>query len=228
MPVNRFYHPAPLKDIIVLAGAELKHLSQVIRAGEGEVVELFDGKGTLATATILSLTKREGSLQINETTYTPAPPPLILAQALTRINKLDLIVEKCTELGVTAFHLFPGERSERKELSDHQLERLHHLIIAACKQSGRVWLPQISVQKVISKWEKPSGIAIFGDPTATRLLRDFEPRDVTVICNGPESGLSDTEERLLSALGYKPCRWNEATLRSETAAIAAVALLRSS
>lgn len=225
MPVNRFYHPGPLSDTVLLEGSELKHLTQVVRTVEGEQVELFDGKGTLATAVVSSVSKREAHLKIETTRKLPPPRELTLAQALTRTNRLDMIVEKCTELGMTELLLFPGDRSERKELSAHKQERLLHLMVAACKQSGRVWLPKLAIGKAISKWEKDERVCVYGDPSGSTSLIELRDQGVDLICNGPESGFSEPEQSHLQELGFIPCRWNEAVLRTETAAIAAVAVL---
>lgn len=223
MPINRFFLDAVLKDQVILDDQEFRHLAQVVRVKTGETVELFNGKGDLATATVVSMDKKSAQLLIIETKHHKPSAPLILAQALPRINRLDYLIEKCTELGMTELWLFPGELSERKSLTEHQLERLNHLTIAACKQSGRLWLPTIKWLDAISKWKTPLK-AVFGDPTASVSLMDSNPLP-EVLCIGPESGFTDNEHTLLAKLGAQPRVWNNAVLRTDTAAISGVAIL---
>jgi 16S rRNA (uracil1498-N3)-methyltransferase len=224
MPINRFYLDAQLKDKVVLDDLEFRHMTQVVRVREGETVELFNGKGDLAKAVLVAIEKKQARLSIFETIHEEKPIPLILAQALPRINRLDFLIEKCTELGMTELWLFPGELSERKSLTEHQIERLVHLTIAACKQSGRLWLPAIKWLDGISKWKTPIN-GVFGDPDArTSLLALDKHPEVIVI--GPESGFTASETQHLASLGATPCIWNDAVLRTDTAAISGVAIIQ--
>lgn len=129
MPAYRFYQ---LED-------DTHHMIKVMRVRPGDTVELVDGKGTLSTAKLLN----NGELEIISTTFEERRPPCILAQALPKQNKLELIIEKATELGASEFWLFPGEQSERTALSDNHRRRLDQLLISAMKQCGTLYLPTI-------------------------------------------------------------------------------------
>lgn len=225
MPVYRFYVDAKLTDQISLEGVEMRHMTQIVRAKTGQEIELFNGRGDLAVGRILSLDKKEVRLEVLKSQHYLQTETLILAQALPLINRLDFILEKCTELGIAEMRLFAGELSERKSLTEHQMERLRQLTIAACKQSGRLWLPKITWIDPISDWKGPIDRSIFGDPShdAEPLLKLKEKP--TLVCIGPESGLSKDEKAKLKKLGVKASIWNKAVLRTDTAAISAAAIV---
>lgn len=226
MPINRFYFDGPFESEILLEGTEHRHLAQVVRGEVGEEIELFNGKGDLAIAVISRLEKKAALCTIKETKRAGPPKKLILAQAIPRINRLDFIVEKCTELGITELRLFSSERSERKELNEHQINRLSLLTIAACKQSGRLWVPVIKCVKPLMNWKEKLSNAIYGDPRSTASPLIGLDKKPELVCIGPESGFTDEEERHLQSLGCTGCNWNEAILRTDTAAISAVAIIQ--
>ena len=207
MPVNRLYTPE-ITDHVVLTGDEHRHLHNVLRAKPGQSVELVDGRGTLAKAVVA-----EGGLRVTESHQEPEPPELLLLQALPKMTKLELIIEKGTELGVTTFHLFPGERSEIEAISENKLARLHHILIAALKQSGRLYLPKIVISPSIPTTDLPT---YYGDPDATKPLQAAVPCAIAI---GPESGFTSEEKKQFGS----PIRLHHNTLRCETAAIAALA-----
>lgn len=207
MPANRFYVPE-ITDCVHLPRDEYRHLTTVMRAKPGDVVELVDGRGTLAHATFT-----EKGLEVTESHHEPAPRPLVLLQALPKTAKLELIVEKGTELGVTTFHLFPGARSDSKALSENKLARLRHIVIAALKQSGRLYLPEIILSHTIPSVDIP---LYYGDPDATQSIDAPLPCAIAI---GPESGFTEKEKKQLGT----PVRLHHNTLRCETAAITALA-----
>ncbi|MCB1119475.1 MAG: 16S rRNA (uracil(1498)-N(3))-methyltransferase, partial [Chlamydiia bacterium] len=148
MPAERFFAPLPHTS---LTGEECRHLIRVMRARVGDTIELIDGKGTLTTAEITAIDKERCLLRpLKQHHFPPTLPPLILAQALPRQNRLDTIVEKGTELGMSTLWLFPGDRSEKKGVS---LERLTAITIAATKQCGRLHLPTIALMPPLTEWE---------------------------------------------------------------------------
>lgn len=225
MPVYRFYHDSKLNGEVLLEGLEHRHLTQVVKVRVDDSVELFNGKGDLASAKVIALDKKSARLAITSLHHEVRTEHLIIAQGLPLINRLDFILEKCTELGIKELKLFGGELSERKSLTDHQLDRLRQLTIAACKQSGRLWLPELTWCDPISKWKTPIENGIYGDPVADAGPLLKLEKTPEFVCIGPESGLSKTEKKQLAKLGLKPCTWNEAVLRTDTAAISAAAII---
>jgi len=229
MAENRFYLDAPLKEgsLVRLEGEEAHHLHRVMRRNEGDLVEIVNGRHQLAIAQVTQIEKRAVHLKLQEVNTTPPPPfQIILAQALLRPKNLDLVIEKGTELGATAFYLFPGERSEKQTLSSTQKERLRHLSISALKQCGRLDLPQILEKPPLTAWEKPEGTLLYGDLSSTSPLPS--PTGDTLIFIGPEKGLSSAEEKILSnTFKASGIRLNSNILRAETAAICSLSLIAS-
>lgn len=225
MPVERFYSPTPFSTgaPCILEEEELHHL-QVIRLRVGEKVELVNGKGELAQATLISLEKRRAQLMIDSVTRSASSGPIrILAQAIPRFNRLEFILEKGTELGATAFWLFPGERSEKSSFSDNQSQRMIQLTIAAMKQCGRLDLPLIELHPPLLSWTNLSYPLLYGDtrqeaPPLTTLLGPL------ILLIGPEGGLSPAElTHLDGPLAAQGHRLHSNILRTDTAAITLLA-----
>lgn len=223
MPHDRFYIDAPLKGEVLLDGEEFHHLSRVMRKKEGDVVELLNGKNTLALATLSSISKRGASLIVTQSEdKKPLLPPLKLIQAIPKLSHLELILQKGTELGASHFYLYPSSLSEKKELSANQKRRLHLILIGAMKQCGRLDLP-------ILEWGFPplEGKVFFGDLSLDApSLSEVASLPATFIV-GPEKGFTkeETAELHTKAQGV---RINPYTLRAETAAIAGLAILAQS
>lgn len=228
MPDNRYYLDQPLEKgkTLCLEGDEWHHLTHVMRRKEGDSLEIVNGQGQLATARLATLRKKSGDIEIEKVTEQPEPKrTLILAQAYPLPSKLEWIVEKGTELGASAFWLFPGERGEKSSLSDNQRRRLHQLTISAMKQCGRLYLPPIVEKPPLAKWQPLEGQAFFGDLNSHIPLPHLPPSGTFILFIGPESGFSDNEIKILNKLNAKGLRLHSNILRTETAAICALSLL---
>jgi 16S rRNA (uracil1498-N3)-methyltransferase len=228
MPVERFYSAESLEQgsKVTFEGAEFHHLKHVIRSKEGDLVELVNGKGDLASVRIESLGKKRASLLVESARSSKRSSfSLILIQAIPRPSRLDTILEKGTELGVTEFWLFPGERSERK-IAQTQLPRLHSVTVAALKQCGRLFLPTMQIIPSVLKWERVPENCWYGDFSSDS--KPLRPASQSAIVIGPESGLTSKEVEYLKALGAKPASLHPNTLRTDTAAICALSLLSQS
>jgi len=229
MPAERYYlsEKFGVGEELFLVEDEFQHLTRVMRAKESEEIELVNGAGGLASAIIERLEKKRAVLKIEKvSTESPSSKKIILAQAIPRINRLDFIVEKGTELGMSELWLFPGKLSERKDLSEHQLNRLKAVTIASMKQCGRLFLPNILLKKPLDKWESLPSPAFFGDlnPQAP-LLQSTKIPDQVIFFIGPESGFTDDEEKKLQTLGAQGVKLHPNILRTDTAALVALALL---
>ncbi|NGX48225.1 MAG: Ribosomal RNA small subunit methyltransferase E [Chlamydiae bacterium] len=224
MPENRFFLDQPFeKDLTAkITGDELKHL-RVMRREMGDTIELVNGRNQLAHAKITSLDKDAATLILSEITTNPPPKQqLILAQALLKPKNLDFVIEKGTELGATAFWLFPGQRSEKKSLSPTQIQRCRHLAISALKQCGRLDLPEIREMPPLADWvEFPPGELFFGNLNSKNIFTP--PEGDSTLFVGPEKGFSQEEEDLLSKHA-KGVRLHPYVLRAETAALCFLSL----
>lgn len=233
MPSERYFHPEFLKtdQIIHVKDQELHHLLNVMRTRLGEKVEMVNGQGQLAKAILQSIEKKSASLHVESVeTFPQTPERLILAQGMPRQNRLEFIIEKGTELGMTEIWLFPASRSEKKDFSPNQLERLNILTIAAMKQCGRLFLPKIVVMPPLKQWKNQICHIFFGDtnPEALPFLSTWQklaPIDQAIFCIGPESGFAPDEIAVLQKLQAHGVKLHPNILRTDTAAIAALTLL---
>lgn len=234
MPTERYFLPGPL-DVgakKTLLASEFHHLARVMRARVGDSVEIVNGVGVLAFATVENIAKDQATLLIEQLETTlPNKHKLILAQAFPRPNRLDFILEKGTELGVDEFWLFPGHLSQKKDFSVNQLERTRTLTIAAMKQSGRLTLPEVKIMPALEKWSCVEGSAFFGDldEAATPLWTALKHQSLAssiIFFTGPESGWSLEETALLKAKGVSSVLLNKNILRTDTASMVAISLIQ--
>lgn len=233
MPANRFYTEDELKpgSSAQIRGAEHHHLAHVMRIEKGEEVELVNGRGFLAKATLLQSGRQEALASIEEVSFEPLPENrVIIAQALPKLNRLEFIIEKCTELGMDELWLFPGEKSEKKEMKETQLKRMEAIAISAMKQSGRLYLPKLFIKAHFAKWkEKLPENLFFGDvdPLAPKLLSAWERnREGSIVFFiGPESGFSVSETAALKKMGALGVKLHRNILRAETAPLVALSII---
>jgi 16S rRNA (uracil1498-N3)-methyltransferase len=239
-----FYCPALHCGEIELDAAEARHVRQSRRLRAGDALTLFDGVGHVGEGVLLgepddlSATDkrrrtRPGATRVLISSVEEVPPT---SRALTLIvsgckgARLDWLVEKCTELGVSRLILADFERSVVR-LNPGHVEKLRRTAIEACKQCRRARLPEIATGMSL-----PDACAARGAdpllvahpspdaPTLADRLRDGYPhtREVAVVI-GPEGGLTDDELNMLRAAGGEIVRLTAHILRVETAAIAVAA-----
>jgi 16S rRNA (uracil1498-N3)-methyltransferase len=229
MPHNRFFVDAPLKasEEIFLMGEEAHHLQRVMRKQEGESVELVNGRNQLASAKITTCEKKRVRLQILHVDERSSSTifPLILCQAIPRLNRLDTLVEKGTELGMTELWLFPGQLSEKKEVPLHRLKAIS---IAAMKQCGRLDLPRIVLKPPLDAWGEQKYPAYFGDISekAPPFLSIYQKKEGILFFIGPESGFTQDEERhLRHVILAQGVSLHPYILRTDTAPLVALSLI---
>ena len=220
---------------VVLKGAEAKHLTSVLRLGPGDLVELFDGRGTAARAEIISGGKREIELSIVErkVDFQQGGPEVVLAPAVPKGDRIRSLVEKATEVGSDRMVPLKTHRSVVHPRAGKQ-KKMHHAVIAACKQCGRNRLMRIDP---LMTWDELLAVEnqslVIGQQGAensgesiARLLA--APHTPLVLCVGPEGGWTDGEldaarEAKATLIGV-----GRHTLRIETAALALAALVSAS
>lgn len=232
MPVNRFFLDASFtpQDLLSIEGEELSHI-RVIRLNPDEELELVNGKGSLAICTLQELQKTKALVKVEKVHYEKAlPSRCLLGIPMLRMPKLEWILEKGTELGVTSFHLFIADHSEKEQLTINQRSRLKNLLISAMKQCGRLDLPEFHLFSSLQEIPLIQGHRFFGDTgkDAPLLLSQALPLPLTdtLIFTGPEKGFSESEISYFhqhKILGVKLIPY---VLRTETAPIAAATLIR--
>ncbi|MCH9608977.1 MAG: Ribosomal RNA small subunit methyltransferase E [Chlamydiales bacterium] len=223
MPAYRFYIDAPLEvnQTYPIAKNEIAHI-RVMRLMEGDELELVNGRGIVAKGMLL----KNHEVRVLSIHQEDKTKKIILCQALPRENRLDLIVEKGTELGMTHLWLFRGERSEKKLLSPSREKRLKTIAISSLKQCGRLHLPQIELKPPLKEWETLDYPAYFGSLEKENLRFTPQKGDLLFFI-GPESGFTKGEEEKLLELGAQGVSLGPNILRTDTAAIVALSITQS-
>ncbi|MCC7072441.1 MAG: 16S rRNA (uracil(1498)-N(3))-methyltransferase [Deltaproteobacteria bacterium] len=219
-----------------LPAAAAHRFFRVLRLPDGELVELFDGAGRVARG---RLAAPDAMVDVALGNVDEALPPLVVVQAVTRTDKLELVIQKGTELGASDFVLFEAERSQVHlgERAERRVERLARVAADATRQAGRARVPRVHaperVAAVAERVRAFPGIAVMGVPGADEALSerlasdDRAPRGLLVVV-GPEGGLTPAEREALGAGGAVEVRLGAFVLRTETAALAALAAAQAS
>lgn len=233
MPIDRYYSPLDLVagTQLSLQDQEFHHLVHVTRNQCGDSIELVNGRGVLAHATIQAIKKKEAILTIDDVELKPPPQiEIVLAQAIPRMNRLDFILEKGTELGMTQLWLFPAKESERGAFTEHQLARMQTVTVSAMKQCGRFYLPSIQMMPPLAQWKALEWPAYFGDvnsaaPPFSEFFEGMHTQKGVVFFIGPESGFTSDEEKILKGLKTQGVKLHPNILRTDTAALIALSLM---
>jgi 16S rRNA (uracil1498-N3)-methyltransferase len=238
MRTIRLYVDLPLHvgTEFALPTAAAEHAVRVLRLASGNPLTLFNGDGCDYPARILATGKREVTVAVEarQPLHNESPLRLTLAQGMARGEKMDLIVQKATELGVVRIVPLLSERSEVKLDASRMEKRLAHwraVAASACEQSGRACLPAISVALPLQTWledlteSKALRLALL--PEATRSAREWKfPPTGGILVVGPEGGLGGRDIAALRAAGFDGLRLGPRILRTETAGMAALAALQ--
>ncbi len=213
-----------------------EHVARVLRLVAGDPLVLFNGDGCDYAATIIEAGKREVRVRIecSQPVHNESPLSLTLVQAMVRGEKMDLIVQKATELGVARIVPLLTERSEVKLDAARAEKRLAHwraVAVSACEQSGRARVPVIVPALPMADWlsglESDGQLRLAmlpGADTTCRELR-FTPAGGMLVV-GPEGGLGERDTDALTRAGFLGLRLGPRVLRTETAGLAALAALQ--
>jgi len=238
MRLTRIHVNAPLApgQRVPLPDPAARHLLRVLRLTAGATCVLFNGDGHDYRARIVTADKRGGEVEIIdvETNHSESPLQLWLVQALARGEKMDFIVQKATELGVSAIVPVISERSEVKldgARADKRLAHWRSVILAACEQSGRARIPALHAPQSLAQINAvlpAHSIRHWLDPEAGIRLADtsISPGTPVVLAIGPEGGFSPRDAHSLTAAGFTGTRLGPRILRTETAGLAAISILQ--
>ena len=235
MRIPRIYLDASLKEgaALPLSAERLNYLKNVLRLRDGQAVRVFDGQNHEADAT-LSLGKRDGSLDIGQVVSHSVESPLQthLLQAMGKGEKMDWVIQKAVELGVTRFTPVTTERSVvelKGERADKRHARFIDIAIGACEQSGRNFLPRIdpimSLDEALAQTDAALKWVLHPKPGHVLAPFSTSPSSAAILI-GPEGGLSDREVEAAMASGFVPLTLGPRVLRTETAPIVALSLLQ--
>jgi 16S rRNA (uracil1498-N3)-methyltransferase len=225
-----FVEPAQLvAGELAVRGDEHHYLGRVRRARAGDAVELVDGEGRRAAATIVRITDTETVLAVSTPeTITAALPFVRVLVPLIKGDRMDICLEKLVEVGADAIVVWPAARSVVKlepDRRDARIAKYQSAVQAAARQCGRAQIPVVTWADDLSTAlaSLPPGSRFVLDPTSDQPLTPDGATDVTIV-SGPEGGLAPNE--LDALLGFTSIGLGPRVLRAETAPVIAVALVR--
>lgn len=236
MTLRRFVVPpeAVMGDRVIFQGGEARHAATVLRLQQGDRVIVVDGSGSERVVELVTISVREIVGRVIETRRSiPRRTGVSVLQGLPKGSKMDDIVRMGTELGVVEFVPVLAKRSVGQQPGGGRTERWRRIAVAASKQSGRPDVPVV-------RDPEPLGAALGRLPAGTLLLVLWEDERTRTIASalsgqphpahvvlliGPEGGLDEEEVRQARDQGGVPVTLGPLVLRTETAGVAALAMI---
>jgi 16S rRNA (uracil1498-N3)-methyltransferase len=226
-------------DTATVTGELYRHMARVLRLKAGSAVSLTDAEGGRLTGVIEDVAAKSLTVRITGRESEPEQEQALqitLYQGLPKGEKLDLILQKCTELGAAELITFDAARSVvklRGERSAGRLDRCEKIVQEAARQSGRRSAPKVTIggnlDAVLRGARHDVKLLLWEGERTTRLRQTFEahpaPESVAVIV-GPEGGLSPEEVEQAIAHGFTPVSLGRRILRTETAGLAMLSILQ--
>lgn len=230
----RFYIETDLavETTVELTETVFHHWVKVLRAQVGEKATLFNGQGGEFEAELTEVAKKSASVKINQFNPSNRTPKFkaLLGQVMSKGDRMDYVIQKAVELGVSEIQLLTSERCEMRLKYDRDQKKLDHwqgVAIAACEQCGLNILPKILPPIALDKW-------LTTELPATKLVLAPNKDEVDVLSQatpdlalliGPEGGLSEDEISSANTQGFQNWCIGERVLRTETAPVVALSIL---
>jgi 16S rRNA (uracil1498-N3)-methyltransferase len=238
--VPRIYQSKALSSgqIFDLDAQATVHLTKVLRLRVGDELVVFNGEGGEFEATVSTIERRAASIELGKAIdrEVESPLELVLVQGVSRGERMDYTVQKAVELGVTQIVPVNTERTVVNLKGDRLVRRQQHwqaVVNGACEQSGRNIVPEVKPIVPLQQWldepnsDSASGLKLVLHHRAETSLADCpRPEGRVIVLIGPEGGLSLPEITAAESSGYLPLRLGPRVLRTETAAVAALAILQ--
>jgi len=212
-----------------------EHAVRVLRLERGHPLILINGDGCEYDAELASLAKRAVTAIIKQVRAVDreAALSITLAQSIARGEKMDWILQKATELGVSQIVPLVTERTEVKldeERAERRMAHWNSVIESACEQCGRTTLPALAPPQRIDRWLTGldfTGLRLAMIPDGETGVRELtETKSGVIVVVGPEGGLSEQDVVMLRQADFSGLRLGPRILRTETAGIAAIAALQ--
>jgi len=230
----RFFAPVELTlgTEIGLPERATRHCA-VLRLRRGDAITLFNGQGGEFSGELTRISTADARARVlsKRALERESPLPITLAQCVSSGDRMDVTLQKSTELGVWRILPLASERSVVRLSGDRAEKRVNHwrnVVIAACEQCGRNRIPEVaSILDISAFLEQPGGgRRLLLAPDAGQDLRALVPSDGVTLLVGPEGGLAPHEERRAQAAGFIAVRFGPRVLRTETAPLAAIAAMQ--
>ena len=231
--MHRFFAP-DLATTLTLPEEESRHCVRVLRLVEGDEIEVIDGAGTLYRCRIaMAHAKHCGVEIVDKQVVSPhwGATVAIAVAPTTTLDRIEWMAEKCTEMGIDRITPLLCRHSERKVL---KTERLHKILVAAMKQSLKAQLPQLDeltpIGDLIDEHSDAQRFIAYCDESLPRnerrsLAQVHAPSHDAMVMIGPEGDFDPTEVEAALNAGFVPVTLGDSRLRTETAALMAVAMM---
>jgi len=231
--VPRFYLDAPLRagDVCALPEDSAHHAVHVLRLREGDEVTLFNGRGGEFAARIASMQRLKISIDLLQHRAVERESPLrvTLIQGMSSGERMDSTLRKAVELGVTEVQPVLATRSVARPKGERAEGRRSHwqkVVIAACEQCGRNRIPEVLPLIAVADYRPGQGAKILLSPSSRAPLSKLSfDESQFMLAAGPEAGFTEEEEARLVEAGFVPASLGPRVLRTETAAVAALAAM---
>jgi len=221
-----------------LPSQQAHHAVRVLRLAAGDAVTLFNGDGAEYAGIIARAARDRVMVEVTGRAMVDREAPLAvtLAQAISSGDRMDYTLQKAVELGAAAIQPLTSSRSVVKLDAERAERRLAHwrtVVAGACEQSGRNRVPPVAPVAALSDWlaqppaARGDALAVLLSPRASIGLRDLtRPAAGVILLAGPEGGFAEDEEGIAVRAGYAAVRLGPRVLRTETAAVAALAAMQ--
>ncbi|MDR3502228.1 MAG: 16S rRNA (uracil(1498)-N(3))-methyltransferase [Legionella sp.] len=236
MRTVRIYQPGDYQcgQFLELSPEASQHVGVVLRMQAGETLTLFCGDNREFAATIHTVKKKQVIVTIDAMTEVSKESPLHihLAQAISKGERMELVMQKAVELGVSSITPIITARCVVKLDKERMAKKLHQwqsIVIAACEQSGRNTVPQVHQPLSLAQYlqEVQAELKLILHPGTNKTWRDYSLGKTNIsLLIGPEGGLSEDEMTTACAQGFQPLSLGPRILRTETAAITVLSVLQ--
>lgn len=238
MSNTRFYSAEKLRigALVPLSISAATHATRALRLNVGDKLKLFNGDGMDYSCELISIKKSDVIAKVlaSQTIENESPLNITLLQGISSGDRMDYTIQKAVELGVNTIQPISTERSVVKLSQERAQKRLEHwqnIVISACEQSGRAFVPQVLSPISLSNWlaENPQGNAtrILLNPIgALKVAALAKPIDQIQLLIGAEGGLSKGEIDAATSQGFQSILLGPRILRTETAALTAMASMQ--
>ena len=215
---------------LTLSSAQAQHITQVLRQKAGAALNCFDGRGTAFTGVLQATGKRSFACLVEAVAEHQAKPrpSISMALALLKGDAMDRSILLASELGADQIILFPAARSNVRLQADRLNKKLEHwqkIVIGACEQSGRLWLPELSFLPSLVEVISPADLPVLALQQGGERVAAHHLTGSICLLVGPEGGWQGDELELFDQREIATIGLADSTLRAETVPAAALTLV---
>lgn len=234
MRIPRIFHDGDLTvgQTIELAGAASQHICRVLRLEIDAEIRLFNGKGKCVSAILQSTSAKAAlaKIQAEVSELTESPLRIHLGLGISKGDRMDYAIQKAIEVGVHTITPLITERTVVRLDEKRTAKKLNHwqsIILSACEQCGRSYLPELNQISPITRWlNHHSQCKIVFDADSEQVLSQLEPAEEVSILIGPEGGLANNELSQATSHEFHSIRLGPRILRTETAVVSTCSALQ--